>query len=206
MKGGNMFSFKTYVDSATLKWEGAVNVTLRIFLSLLFAGITGACARLRIYLPFTPVPVTAQVFAVILSGALLGKEYGSLSQLFYITLGIFGIPWFVIGPLGPTGGYLLGFIVAPYLIGFILEKCRRKHYMAVFLSMLAGVSLIYIFGLLHFTLFTKQSIIRSFPQAVLPFIPFDILKAAAAAGTAGLVLKRVSKKEPKQDRVKEFNS
>jgi len=88
--------------------EGVRSQLYRILLSLTFTGITGLCAQIRFYLPFTPVPVTGQVFAVLLSGAILGKEYGTLSQLLYVFAGIAGIPWFVVGPIGPTAGYLVG--------------------------------------------------------------------------------------------------
>ena len=165
-------------------------VLKRVLFSLLFAGITGACAKLRFYLPFTPVPVTGQVFAVLICGAFLGKEYGALSQIFYIAFGILGIPWFVIGPIGPTGGYLIGFILAPYLIGFIIEKIKRPGLLSITFSMISGVLIIYLFGLIQFSLFMQQGIIKSFPMAVIPFIPFDIGKALVAAACALVFLKR----------------
>jgi biotin transport system substrate-specific component len=162
----------------------------RVLFSLLFAGITGACAKLRLYLPFTPVPVTGQVFAVLICGAVLGKEYGALSQIFYISFGMMGIPWFVIGPVGPTGGYLVGFILAPYLIGFIVEKLKRPGFLSVTLAMLAAVFVIYLFGLIQFSLFTQKGIVESFPLSVVPFIPFDIAKAVAAAAGAMVFLRK----------------
>ena len=87
-----------------------------------------------------------------------------------------GIPWFVIGPIGPTGGYLVGFILAPYVIGFIMEKIKRPGFLSITLSMISGVLIIYLFGLIQFSLFTQRGIIESFPLAVIPFIPFDIGK------------------------------
>jgi biotin transport system substrate-specific component len=175
-------------------------------LSLLFAGITGLCAQLRFYLPFTPVPVTGQVFAVLLSGLVLGKKYGPLSQVFYLLLGVAGIPWFVIGPIGPTGGYIVGFITAPFLIGELCERARLKHseahapsqskptssgipYMKMVGIMLAGVSLIYVLGLVQFSIFTQTGLVRSFTFAVLPFIPFDALKAVLAATMARVLIR-----------------
>lgn len=170
--------------------DNLILVLKRVLFSLLFAGITGACAKLRFYLPFTPVPVTGQVFAVLICGAFLGKEYGALSQVFYIAFGMIGIPWFVIGPIGPTGGYLIGFILAPYLIGFIIEKIKRPGFLSTTLSMISGVFVIYLFGLIQFSLFTQRGIIESFPLAVLPFIPFDIGKALVAAACVLVFLKR----------------
>ena len=170
-------------------------------LSLLFAGFTGLCAQLRFYLPFTPVPVTGQVFAVLLSGIILGKKYGPLSQAFYLLLGMAGIPWFVIGPIGPTGGYIVGFITAPFLIGELLERARlrqgdsntkgRKNdthipvsYVETLGIVFSGVALIYVLGLIQFSIFTQTGLIRSIKYAVLPFIPFDAAKAVLAAAAA----------------------
>src|SRR3972149_4985549 len=86
-------------------------------LSFAFAAFTGVCAQVRFYLPFTPVPVTGQVFAVLLCGVLLGPAFGAFSQLLYIALGVAGGPWFVLGPVGPTGGYIVGFVLAPAIVG-----------------------------------------------------------------------------------------
>lgn len=170
-------------------------------LSLLFAGFTGLCAQLRFYLPFTPVPVTGQVFAVLLSGLLLGKKYGPLSQVFYLLLGVAGIPWFVVGPIGPTGGYIVGFITAPFLIGELFERASLRHrnahtvglsnrknitvpYVKTLGIMLAGIALIYMLGLIQFSIYTQTGPVRSIKYAVLPFIPFDAAKAVLAATVA----------------------
>jgi biotin transport system substrate-specific component len=175
-------------------------------LSLLFAGFTGLCAQLRFYLPFTPVPVTGQVFAVLLSGIVLGKKYGPMSQVFYLLLGMAGIPWFVVGPIGPTGGYIVGFITAPFLIGELFERARLKHsdahggvqsrpivngvpYLKTVGIVLAGVALIYVLGLVQFSIFTQTGLVRSFKFAVLPFIPFDALKAILAAAAARALIR-----------------
>jgi biotin transport system substrate-specific component len=181
-----------YISHAkTTHFHGNVEVRshlYRILFALTFTGITGLCAQIRFYLPFTPVPVTGQVFAVLLSGAILGKEYGSLSQLLYVLAGLAGIPWFVLGPVGPTAGYLVGFILAPCAIGLIREKIRRAHLMSTMLSLTAGLAVIYLFGLLHFTLFTGIGISRSITLSVLPFLPFDVLKALLAASIAQILL------------------
>jgi biotin transport system substrate-specific component len=165
----------------------------RILFSLLFAGFTGLCSRLRIYLPFTPVPVTGQVFAVLLSGIVLGKGFGALSQLLYVGLGLLGIPWFVIGPIGPTGGYIVGFITAPYLLGMLLEKRREgRGNIGIFYTFFAatcGVLLIYLFGVVHFMIFTGMGFAKTLALAVLPFIPFDLIKAAAVTAVSYLGLR-----------------
>jgi biotin transport system substrate-specific component len=148
-------------------------------LSLAFAAFTGILAQVRFHLPFTPVPVTGQVFAVLLCGALLGPGFGSLSQLMYVALGTAGIPWFVIGPVGPTGGYLVGFVLAPAIIGSLTRR-GEGGFLRPLLAMLAGVAAIYALGLIQFALFTHAGIVEAARLAVLPFVPFDALKALLA--------------------------
>ena len=98
------------------KWRYEADFIYKLMLSFLFACFTGIAAQLRIYLPFTPVPITAQVFAVLLSGVVLGSRYGMTSQAIYVGLGCLGLPWFAnlrggIEVLtGVTGGYLIGLV------------------------------------------------------------------------------------------------
>lgn len=192
-----MFQFSETVSRLLQKRNWArvkiFQISKRLLLSLLFAGLTGLCAHLRIYLPFTPVPVTGQVFAVLLSGIVLGKGYGSLSQMLYIGLGLLGIPWFVVGPIGPTGGYIVGFITAPYLIGALLERRHVNGHgtdmLFTFFAASCGVMLIYLFGSIQFMLFTGADIAKTVKLAVLPFIPLDLAKAAAASAASFMLLK-----------------
>jgi biotin transport system substrate-specific component len=187
-------------------WKIDLRWVKRIPMTLLFAILTGLCAQIRFYLPFTPVPVTGQVFAVLLSGVFLGKEFGSLSQLVYLVFGLLGIPWFVIGPLGPTGGYIVGFIVAPYIIGALLEKTgfhiinfrtdlqkkssKNHPVVLIMLSMMSGVAIIYLFGLIQFAIYTQNTLRTAIRLAVLPFLPFDLGKAALAAAITRFFLKK----------------
>jgi biotin transport system substrate-specific component len=152
-----------------------------IFFSLIFAAATGLLAGLRIHLPFTPVPVTGQVFAVLLSGLLLGGVYGPMSQVFYIGLGLLGVPWFSVFPLLPTGGYLAGFIAAPYITALILNRARRVNLLTTMLSLTSAVLVIYVLGLSFFWAVTGMGFFESVKLAILPFIPFDIMKAFFAA-------------------------
>ncbi len=186
-----------------------LQIATQVLLSLFFAGLTGLCARLRVYLPFTPVPITGQVFAVLLSGIVLGKGWGSLSQMLYTGLGLLGIPWFVVGPIGPTGGYIVGFITAPYLIGSLLQSRlvngRRAGMLFTFLAASLGVILIYLFGSIQFKLFTGADFVKTMKLAVLPFIPFDLAKAAAAAAVSFVILGRTGNR-PKLDQKREHES
>lgn len=101
----------------------------------LFAALTAAVAWFKIPLPFTPVPITLQTLAVLLSGAMLGSYYGALSMMIYIGVGAIGLPVFAGGSsgigvlLGPTGGYLLSYPVASFVIGKMLEKKKLNSFL-----------------------------------------------------------------------------
>ena len=88
-------------------WRRGLGLAGNVMLSLCFAGLTGLAAQVRVPLPFTPVPITGQVFAVLLGGVFLGGGYGALSQILYLGMGAAGVPWLAGGgsglPLGPTG-------------------------------------------------------------------------------------------------------
>jgi len=156
----------------------------KLSLSFLFACLTGIGAMLRIYTPFTPVPITMQVFFVLLSGALLGKYYGGLSQAMYAFLGFAGIPWFThpAAIFGITGGYIIGFVFAAVAVGWAKERAETE--IALTLSMMLGIAIIYAFGALQFSLIMKTTIYETVMMAVLPFIAIDMAKAVGASATA----------------------
>ncbi|MFN4227898.1 MAG: biotin transporter BioY [Candidatus Ratteibacteria bacterium] len=154
-----------------------LGITEKILLSIIFSILTGISAQIYIKLPFTPVPITLQTFTVLLSGILLGKNYGCLSQIFYFIGGISGIGWFYGGTTGilrPTTGYIIGFIFASYIAGYFSER-KRKVFGMVFASLV-----IYIFGILYLRIFINKSIKDLILIGVLPFIPFDIIKGLIA--------------------------
>ena len=96
------------------RWERGLEWYYGLLLSLGLACFTGVLAQIRVVLPWTPVPVTGQVFAVLLCGVLGGRRWGTASQMIYVGLGAAGVPWlagFASG-LTATGGYLFGFILA----------------------------------------------------------------------------------------------
>src|SRR5262245_41782242 len=102
---------------------GAALHVVRVGMVIGFAFLTWAGARVSVPIPFTPVPATLQTLAVLLAGAFLGARAGAASQTIYIMMGIAGLPVFALpggGPaylLGPTGGYLAGFVAAPFIVG-----------------------------------------------------------------------------------------
>lgn len=166
----------------------------------LIAALTAAAALVRINLPFTEVPLTLQVFFVLLAGAVLGPIYGALSMLVYVLMGAIGLPVFAGGAtgigvlIGPTGGYLFGFIAAAYVVGFLVSR-KRKSTTQLALAMVAGVIVIYLFGILQLAFVTKITILKAILVGAAPFIIFDLVKAFVAATVArriGLATERQS--------------
>ena len=174
----------------------------KILMSLMMACITGIMAQIIIPLPWTPVPITAQTFAVLCSGLFLGRKYGCLSQILYVILGIAFIPWFggmtggIETLLGSTGGFLIGFIIASYFIGLITEKyadARNFTKMAITIGV-ANFALIYIPGLLGLALWfnvtqgTAIGIVDLLMMGLVPFIAGDIVKILGAASLSKVFL------------------
>lgn len=147
--------------------------------------LVGLCARVAVWLPFSPVPVTGQTFAVLMIGALLGRRRGCFAMLAYIAEGAAGLPVFALGRaglpilLGPTGGYLVGFVAAAYITGALAEKGWDRRVGTTVLAMLLGNAGIYAFGLLW--LACLMGVNRAAAVGLYPFIVGDILKIALAA-------------------------
>ncbi len=173
----------------------------KLLMSLMMACITGIMAQIIIPLPWTPVPITAQTFAVLCSGLFLGKKYGCLSQILYIVLGVAFIPWFggMTGGLdiflGSTFGFFIGFVIASYFVGMITEKyaaSRSFRKMAITIG-IANFALIYIPGLAGLALFmsmqgTPVGIVELLMMGLVPFIAGDIVKILGAASVSKVFL------------------
>jgi biotin transport system substrate-specific component len=142
-------------------------------------------ARLAIPLPFSPVPITGQTFAVLLVGALLGSKRGSLAMLTYLAEGLAGLPVFAGGTaglailVGPTGGYVVGFVGAAGITGFLAERGWDRRTGSTMLAMLLGNITIYVFGLPWLAHFVGSA--RVLTLGLLPFLPGDIIKLIIAS-------------------------
>jgi len=180
------------------RWRYELSIPKKIALTLGIACLTGLVAQIRIVLPWSPVPVTGQTFAVLLAGVLLGRWWGGASLAIYAGLGAVGVPWFagwgsgLAYLAGPTGGYIIGFILAALFLGHFTDKYIRSR---SFLSMLglmlfANFILIYTPGLLQLGLWLN--LVKGEPVAfttligmgAIPFIAGDITKAVIAAAIA----------------------
>jgi biotin transport system substrate-specific component len=137
--------------------------------------------------PLPYVPITLQLLFVLLSGALLGACLGALSQALYILLGVMGLPVFAGGAaglgylLGPTGGYLFGFIPSAFITGKLIEIRNEPGIIWTAASMMAGVGVIYALGVLQLSRVAELSIGASLIVGVYPFLIEDMLKVIAAA-------------------------
>lgn len=146
-----------------------------------FAALTTVGAMIQI--PLHPVPITLQTMFVVLGGAVLGARYGLLGQSFYITAGAVGMPVFA-GSLaglaivaGPTGGYLLGFLVAPIIVGRLISRSSALWYQLLVFAL--GSQAILVLGVLHLAAFHTGSISNAILVGYLPFLLGDALKTAA---------------------------
>ena len=156
------------------------DITLVIGGSLAIA----AAAQVKIFLPFTPVPVSAQTFVVLLMGALFGAKRGVVTVMTYLSLGILGLPVFAAAPPGPaalfspTAGYLVGFVAAVWLMGTLSERGWDRRPWTTALAM--GVSSLAIFacGTLWLGRFVGWGNVLQ--TGFFPFIPGDLLKIALA--------------------------
>ena len=146
------------------------------------------CAQISLPMPFSPVPVTGQTFAVLLLGASLGARRSAAALAVYLLEGALGLPVFAPGGepglarlLGPTGGYLLAFPAASFLAGWILERIERRAWWSWLVAVLAAETLIFAAGVWWLRAVT----LTDWPQAVqlglLPFLPGEILKVALLA-------------------------
>jgi biotin transport system substrate-specific component len=156
-----------------------------MILASLFAALTSIGAFLVI--PFYPVPITCQTLFTYLAVMLLGKRVGVLSQIIYLALGLIGLPVFAAGRagpgvlLGPTGGYLWGFVLSTYTMGYLMEQKKIKRMNDFVIIGIFGLLIINLSGALQLHLVTKMNIEAVFLAGVLPFLAGDIVKILVAS-------------------------
>ena len=186
------------------KWRSETSYANKLVMAFFMACITGIMAQIIIPLPWTPVPITGQTFAVLLAGILLGRYLGGLSMILYLAIGLAGVPWFAATTggfgiiIGANGGFLIGFILAALFIGHFSDKyINARSFMPMFgLLIFASLFLIYIPGLIQLSAWlylvngSLPGIWSLLSMGLLPFIIGDILKiGGAAALTKALIPK-----------------
>ena len=143
-------------------------------------------AYISFYLPGSPVPVTFQTLIILLWSVLFGMKAGFISVFLYVMEGMLGLPVFsngrfgILALMGPTGGYIIGFLVASLIIS-ILSECRQKqNLLSDFCLMILGSIIIYLFGVSHLTTFFTHSINVSIKIGLIPFVVGDLYKIVVA--------------------------
>jgi biotin transport system substrate-specific component len=159
-----------------------------LVLIALFAALTAVMALfVSIPLPFSPVPLTGQTFAVMLAGSLLGARRGAMSQLIYILIGAVGLPVFSQGMgglgvlVGPTGGFLWGFVVGAYIIGRMVERRTRPSLLYLLAATATGgVLAVYIPGIIQLSLVAGLTVSQA-AAAMVYYLPGDVIKIIASS-------------------------
>jgi len=183
-------------------WRNNASTLTMVLLSFLVACFTGLMAQVSIAIPWSPVLITFQTFAVLLAGVFLGGKYGGFSMILYTLLGVLGMPWFTNMNHGldfifaASGGYIIGFIFAATFIGYVFDHYvnARKPVQTIILMAIANFICIYIPGLigLYNAMLVKTGSALSMPQllmmGVVPFIVGDLIKIALASGITTSIL------------------
>jgi biotin transport system substrate-specific component len=188
-------------DAATLKlavFPGSSLLT-DVLLVLAGTGFVALAAQVKINLSFTPVPITGQTFAVVLVGASLGALLGLASLGLYLFVGALGAPVYADGQhgwdvlTGPTGGYIIGFVVAACLTGFLAQQRWDRRFSSAVAAMLTGNVVIYLFGLPWLAAKIDAGLEDTLEAGLYPFVVGDLLKLYLAGALLPLAWRFVAR-------------
>ena len=168
------------------------------------AAFVGLAAQVAVPLPWTPVPVTGQTFAVLLTAAALGTWRGVASMLLYALMGVVGVPWFAGGSSAFQGGalvvsfgYIIGFIAAAAIVGHLAERGATRTALRTAGLMVLGNLVIYSIGVLWLAAAIDVSLARAIELGAQPFLLGDALKVALAAGLFPMAWRAVDRFQSK---------
>ncbi|MDH5504553.1 MAG: biotin transporter BioY [Acidimicrobiia bacterium] len=165
-----------------------------------FAFLTGVLAQWEIPLGFTPVPITGQTLGVVLAGAALGSRNGAASMGLYWILGAAGLPFYAGGDrgweaaTGSTAGYLVGFVVAAWLVGKLAETRQDRKVLTAIPAILAGSVVIYLFGVSWLMISLDVDLATGLEWGFAPFVVGDLIKVAAAGTLLPMIWRLVGDK------------
>lgn len=192
-------------------WRYSLAVPKKLLLAFGMACLIGLVAQVRVYTPWTPVPITGQTFAALLAGVVMGRNWGGISVAIYAVLGIAGVPWFTpqtgmtifsasgIGHFaGPTGGYIVGMVLAALFLGYFTDKYvqARRFFSMLGLMLFSSLLIIYLPGLIWLGVWlnaisgTPTAVTAVIAMGAVPFIAGDIVKSVLAAVAARAITPR----------------
>lgn len=197
------------------RWRNELTIPKKLALSLVMVAATTLLAQLKFYLPGSLVPITGQTLGALLGGVVLGTWWGGVSMLLYGLLGALGLPLFagwtsgfsIIA--GPTGGYIVGFVLASLFLGFFTDRYVRARSFFVMLGLMLFANFVLIYGpglwqlnnWLHSVKGQSVSMAQLLALGMIPFIPGDITKAVIAAASARIITpKKAFGKEVDKDK------
>lgn len=152
------------------------------------------CALGPMSVPIGPVPITLATLIIYLTIYLLGMKDSTISICLYLLLGAVGMPVFsnyqggLAKLVGPTGGYLVGYVLMTLCTGFLMEKFQRRL-IPTLIAMVVGTAVLYAFGTAWFMIMTKSALAHALTVCVVPFVPFDLVKIVLATGFGGIIRK-----------------
>ena len=193
----------TLVNVVATRADERSEMAIRVLSVLFVTALTAAAAQISFPLPFTQVPFTFQPMVVLVGGLVLGSRLGFTSQVLYLMAGIAGLPVFAASAtlppgllrlFGPTGGYLMSYPIAAFVVGMLAERGFAKRYLTSVVAMLVGLAVIYSAGTVWLAYFARYistsaavGMSAALATGVYPFMLADIVKLLAAAGiTPGL--------------------
>ena len=172
--------------------KGKLEIKRVVSIALMTAVIC-VLSPFAIVIPISPVPITFATFAIFVTVIILGWKAGTISVIVYVLLGFAGVPVFtgfsggVVKVLGPTGGYIIGYIFLAFIEGSFVKKAQTSENVKVsfanitiFVGMLIGTIVLYVFGTLWLAKQANMSLVAAFTAGVIPFVVGDVVKMAAA--------------------------
>ena len=168
----------SHVESIVLEKKNSL--ILDFTLVLLSSILIGLFGQIAIPLPFTPVPIATQSHVVLLLASFLGSKRAVLATILFLAQGAFGLPVFAGGMggaawlLGPTGGYLIGYVAAAFVTGYLVQQMKNRTSWKIFSAMAAGNAIIFLFGASYLSKFVGVE--KAFLLGVAPFLLGDFLK------------------------------
>jgi len=186
------------IDRARLdlfRWRYELSIPKKLALAFGVAALTGLLAQARFYLPWSPVPLTAQTFGVLLAGVMLGSWWGGVSMALYAGLGAAGLPWFqgwsggIAYLAGPTGGYIIGFIFAALFLGYFTDRYVKARRFPAMLGLMFFSSFVLVYGPGLLQLGLWLDLVKGEPVSfghllmigAVPFLAGDAVKCVIAA-------------------------